>query len=133
MCSLVDCSSGVGVRLGSPHEKYAEEMPLEIDACVAGDCRTWIVDKNASHLCTGKEPTSTHYCFVKEESISLLLSHNEGPGDVPVAVTIRSKDGATLFEGQETVKLEPLYPNGYECDKNSPCYSGSADFSSLSP
>jgi len=48
--------------------------------------------------------------------------------DIPVTVSITSYDGRKLFEGQNTVTPSPFYPNGYECDKNHPCYTAKAIF-----
>lgn len=133
ICTLMDCSNGVSLRLGSPHERYAEEMPLRIEACVEEVCRTWILDKTPNLECRLQDEDLHVHCFRNANEQLSLQFHQKRTDESPVSVTIRSKDGATLFEGQETVKLEPFYPNGYECDKKNPCYSGSADFSSQYP
>lgn len=129
-CTAMGCERAVDVRLGSLHERFADEMPLTIEGCAGKGCQIWIVDNEARELCKRESPGLSR-CSVEDDSISLMLVHDQGPEDVSVAVTIRSKDGATLFEKQASVAVEPFYPNGYECDKNSPCYTASVDFSVL--
>lgn len=133
-CSQVGCEDSITLEVGSLHEKYGDEMPLTIQACVAETCRSWILDADRPRPCkpSAEEVNEHSFCyFDSKEQLRITFPHSmRAEGELPVSLTIHSKDGKKLLEEQQTVRIEPRYPNGYECDKNHPCYGGSVDFSS---
>lgn len=131
-CTLMGCDDEVTLKLGSAQELYADVMPITFGVCLAEVCRWWTFDARDSKWCTlvAKEdygwPAS---CSVHQGEMEMRVPLvNRQQGELPVTLTIHSNDGTVLFEGQNTPTIEARYPNGYECDKDWPCYSGSADF-----
>lgn len=134
MCSLMGCTDSVELALGSPQKRYSQELPLSIHACVAETCQSWTLDAHSCELTTGEFDSG--YMCIRGGEQQVRLSFQRFPrtaSELPVTLTIHAYDGTKLFEGQKTATIAPFYPNGYECDKNNPCYSGKVDFSSPSP
>lgn len=136
-CTLIGCSDTVTLSLGNPHERYSDEMPLTFRSCLAEVCRSWTLDDGEGpRSCIQIAEEKYHplaRCDVDyQQQVRIVLPlDTRAEAELPVALTIYSKGGATLFEGQEMAKVKPTYPNGYECDKDYPCYGGSVDFGPL--
>jgi len=129
----MDCSDNVRIELGSLLERHSGELPLSLHACVGETCRTWSVDANRCEA-PGGEPEPGYRCVVVDGQVRLSLWPSpRASNEISVSLTIHGASGAKLFEGSETVTLEPYYPNGYECDKDRPCYVATVDFASAIP
>lgn len=132
-CSLAECADKVRIELGGPMERHAEELPLSLQACVGETCRSWTVDANRCEYPDGR-PDPAYWCVVVDGQVRLdLWPSPRASNEVPVSVTIHGTSGVKLFESSQTVTLEPFYPNGYECDKDRPCYVATVDLSSAIP
>jgi len=131
-CTAIGCTDKVTLELGSPHRRHADALPLTLRGCVGENCASWTLDAEDCKPAGEEAQRFLYWCFLDyREQVEIAIPLPErGERELPVTLAIHSKDGTKLFEGQETVKIAPYYPNGYECDKYYPCFAGKADFSS---
>lgn len=129
LCTLMGCSNNVRIHLDRPHERYSDLLPLRIDACVAETCRSWSIDdESCEPIGGGSAPKNCWHGLDGEGWVSFDFPAPSRAADLPVTVRVSAYAGRNLFEGEDTVKVSPYYPNGYECDKDHPCYSGGVEF-----
>jgi hypothetical protein len=124
-CTEIGCSSDVRVTVAGAVAAWDSMLPMNVNVCV-DDCRQFKIERDASGTtCSGSGDLSWQ-CVIYAGNVTFVAPVH-GAGSREISLVVTNDANAELFRRTASVAVSPYYANGYDCDKDYPCFQGTTE------
>ncbi len=130
-CTEIGCYSGATVTVTGAVAAWDSMLPMKLDVCAAG-CKPFRVDREAGvggTICLPAYSTDqfgTWRCSIAAGNVVLTVPVR-GSGSQSISLVATNDANSELFRRMGSVEVAAFYPNGYDCDKDFPCFQGKTE------
>jgi hypothetical protein len=132
-CTEIGCSSGATVTVVGAVAAWDSMLPMNLEVCADG-CKQFKVERvEGRAACTGPGSAGPQFgswqCVTNDAGNLVIVIPVSKAGSQTLSLVATNDTGTQLFQRTGSVEVVPFYANGYDCDKDHPCFQGTTDLS----